>query len=75
MDKIYPAPNTMFTNYNYNYPSRLTVAFKEVCPDGDAWRFGSRTIALFVYDMLFELRLHAALTGAYRRWTWAESGT
>lgn len=50
-------------------------AYKEVCPDSDAWRFGCRSIPLFVYDMLFALRVHATLTAAYRRHSWAESET
>ena len=51
----------------------LKSSYWRMCPDGDVWRFGCRTIPIFVYDMLFLLRLEGALAGAYRRWTWAES--
>lgn len=55
----------------YNYEVPVLRAYKEVCPDSDAWRFGVRSIPIFVYDMLFELRLHAALSESYRRFSWA----
>lgn len=55
----------------YNYEVPVLRAYKEVCPDSDAWRFGVRSIQHFVYDMLFGLRLHAALAAAYRRSSWA----
>lgn len=57
----------------YNYEVPVLRAYKEVCPDSDAWRFGVRSIPIFVYDMLFALRVHAALSESYRRWTWVES--
>ena len=65
--------NNTYISTAHNYAGNLAAAYTEVCPDSDAWRFGCRSIPLFVYDMLFALRLDAALVGAYGRWTWAES--
>ena len=65
--------NNTYISTAHNYLGDLTSAYKEVCPDPDAWRFGCRAIPIFVYDMLFLLRVEGALAGVYRRWTWAES--